>query len=602
MMRHDLELFIQADKPKPFEIVGWLDANIYIVRLFVAIARMDCQRNVDPKLENVKIETTFLSLFSRYADYLSFALDVMSAVTLGTLPNDISSAILAQISSRGLRDKFQAIVAMFVKCFSILPHHLTHLIINENILKLLPNKKHHQLHRLVHQEIIANLRDPTLYYSAFFGAIANNFDELFQPECSRPLLELIQSTYQEAFIPDGTQSPQTQQQSALPFGNELFEFVLKVICSKRSQLYELLFSLFHVLVQNPNPPKLGQYFLRFKQLPFSMSNLLRYLSEDPKDEAYISLLAIFVYPFCQDQQADVWANLFIQAMQSDHMVRAVWVLYSQLLRTFPQWIEQLKKPAQIRFVSALAATMNRLGEKDVVYPRRLLSEIADLFANYCVMLHDFPPGHEFIQIEGQTFSANFILNAVRQSDIKDEELLRNVYCQLLCKSDFFHVLTNKFTSEFVAFLEQQCPNAIKNADDMFNNEAVSIHLFIKHHIFRENVVGRAPDPRCLLLLCLEVCSCPGTARTAVSLIDSIMEVITPPMQLISRTQTALVHASVYDYKAAKGVIEKRNLAVHNQHGGRLTLAKKGIDECSYPVGMVGLSPATADCNGRPFVF
>jgi hypothetical protein len=43
------------------------------------------------------------------------------------------------------------------------------------------------------------------------------------------------------------------------------------------------------------------------------------------------------------------------------------------------------------------------------------------------------------------------------------------------------------------------------------------------------------------------------------------------------------------------------LAVPNQQGGRLTLAKEGIDQCSYPVGVVGLSPAEAECNGRPFV-
>jgi hypothetical protein len=47
---------------------------------------------------------------------------------------------------------------------------------------------------------------------------------------------MIKITYQEAFVPDGSQSPGQQQQASLPYGNDLFEVVLKVIYSKKYPL------------------------------------------------------------------------------------------------------------------------------------------------------------------------------------------------------------------------------------------------------------------------------------------------------------------------------------------------------------------------------
>jgi hypothetical protein len=108
-----------------------------------------------------------------------------------------------------------------------------------------------------------------------------------------------------------------------------------------------------------------------------MSSFLRYLTEDPKQEVAVSLLSIFLYEYCQEsgQQTDTWANLFIPGIQADsYLVAALRALGTHISRAFPQWIDQLWKGTQARFIAALAATMNRLSEKLFAWPRLVLTK------------------------------------------------------------------------------------------------------------------------------------------------------------------------------------------------------------------------------------
>jgi hypothetical protein len=558
LIQRQMQLFMTRAEPgQRFELQQWLDTSAIIVRMFGFVAQAECQGKSD------KPEMAFLDLFGRYCDYLSFGLDLFSYGASLTVPPEVSH-LLASLAVRDIRDKFQGIIITFAKSFGFLPHHMASLIINGNVLKLLPCKTHHFFHKVVHQEILKNLKDPNLYYSAFFGAISSHFDVLFSQDISRTLLDLVMSTFQEAFATDGSQSPQSQQQ-ALPYGNDLFEFVLKVICSRRTLLYEKLFMMLHQLVHQPNLPRLAQFFARLKQLPFSISSLLRFLSEDPKHESFVSLLALFLYPFCQEsaQQPDVWANLFVPAIQSDMLVLpALQLLCSHLGRAFPKWVDQLRKGTQTRFIAALAATMNRLPEKDLSFPKLLLSKITDIFLGCSVLLHELPPHHEYVVIHNKAISAHFIFSAAKQLEAlseRDQGLLRKVYVQLIQKFDFFHAVTNGALNEVSEFIAQKCSNVILEADGCFSGPALFAHLFVKHRYLREksNAVSTDHNPVDFANYCGEVCSNGQTAETAVSLIDELLGICSPPLQTMNKLQNALVQASLYDYPHTREVLERR---------------------------------------------
>ncbi|OHS97546.1 hypothetical protein TRFO_36238 [Tritrichomonas foetus] len=594
---------------RAFDVDLWLDSNLQLMNLFFLVMSLDCPQKPDP---------IFLLIFSRLIKYAAFLIDHIGAVThIQPVNPELSKVIFSQVLHHDFRERMLKVVDTFCKIFSLMNSSVLQPIFLENLIFILPTKKHHIYHKLMHQILLKALKDPISYFSAFFNLINLKFEEIFLPSPQPSLLDLTRFVFNEAFIQienlsstpsqnlsgnvnlnsqlnknqmnssqtgqigssfnginnitNATMAAATATAAAIhtSMSNDLLKFVIKAIHAKDPMILELLLTIFHSIYPNNKPQKLTYFLNLVKQWQFSIKVALTSLSEEPKLEHLIALFALFLCPLAQvpANQIENWVNLFLPSIENDsYLFTAIRTFYNYTSRQFVQWISHFRRPIRMKIVTDLATSLPRLNGKEISYPRSLLSKVPDVTTVLSTTIDDPKPKHVYVEVYGCSLYADiFYANTLKKNQNPSENDLKILFeciCYLSLNEPFFDCANSQFLNSAADYLAQKAPDMLNNEQKIIEsilekneNEEPAIYsfLFIKFRSLNK-IDYDVKKPEQFIEYLAMLINSPFTTHSALLLMDELLKKM-PLSNIYLRINLYLIQASLYDYDGALQVIE-----------------------------------------------
>ena len=407
LLRIDFET---SQQDLEFELGNWIEVNDHLIKLSFTFISMEAESQDEKERLYMIHPSLRMPLYRQMTKHMIFVLDVI------ILTPEIKEKVIQ------LLDSFALLIATLTMNS---PNYF-----QENMLYLLPKAPQQNLHFTLHQYLIKKLTKPIYYYCCFFDTINTHFDKLFLPSPTLQLLETTRLVFNKAFTEEGgMQQPRYYNKMCI----DLFRFFLKGCLSRDYYTMKLLSYIIQITSRNLMNPKLQVFLQNFKQIPYSIPNIIRYMCEDPRIKAQASSMAIFLYLFCDpfkgcsasDEEkiktASEWYALFIPAIESElHPSYSILPFYSSTASKFSEQIPNFPKPLQYRLITSLALSFSKLkntdiNTTDINSTLTLLSRIPSITAELSRSTSIVKVQHMYVTIDGIEVDLDIVKNMLKKT-------------------------------------------------------------------------------------------------------------------------------------------------------------------------------------------
>ena len=564
LMKIDLDATDLTKPAKIFEVKNWLKCNLRTVKLIFSVVSVNFMRANEEGAS--RIDLSMASSLHRLFKYISYLLDVSGAAapSAGTASSLVSN-ILHQIHPKEFRTKMVKIFGVFVQILARLPLSLLSYLFSVGLIDLLPVRKTHTLNAAIFHELVKTLPQPYLLYLAFFQTITKNFDKLFLPvDQKMPLLDMTRVLFQNALKADET-AGNTPEAIFTPLCNEIYRFMLLAMSAKHYVLLELLLTMLHGIFQHvrTQQPRLSHFVSKLQQSGFSMHVVLQALAEDPQLESIVSLVALFLYRFCQHQDdTEQWVQLFLPALESEtKIMTAIPALIQYTSPNFASWTSQLKEPVRSRFVAALAAPISKASHKELGLLRSLVSKIPGIATELSLAPRVNKNKLRSVVYDGVVICIDTFFEAIKKegsTDVSDLQTLGACLCELVEQQSFVSANSDSLVCQISEYIAQRSPEVFLSIIELAKSDQTKwTCLFLQYrylHTPLDQIQSLERKSEFINNVC-GLCYNRTTAGPAVSLLGEIMDEVPMGPDFV-RVTCGLVHAAQFEFKAVRDIIRK----------------------------------------------
>lgn len=573
LLRIDLKS-MELSKPqaRQFDIDIWLTNHIEIMKLIDNSFQADAALMQKRRIHYSSLRA---GLAIRYAKYICYLLDLCGSFGPQSQQSDgsISAQIQQQLLLPDCRKRMLNLFEIAISTLTNLNQSLFKYVINRTMFDFIPKKPNMFFTKYFFTEFLKKLNHLYWFdfFTAFFTTLADRFTELTNPAPADTLLYITQTLFLEAF---SNTSPLTiEQTSAL--AQCIYRFIIQAISSYNSSLIELLLLMFQINVQSQNRfESLAKLIRRF---PSIINNALHILLEDESVKELISVLSLFLYPICQNNQVqsqrslpnnnpiffsntvESWVQLFLPAIESTTMV-AIPTLFRLTSNRFSQFTADLKEPTKTNFVASLFKRLSKSPKDQDL--KRLLAKIPDIACRLALDRIEPKKKNTIVLINAYQFDLTIIFQAIKKINQPSQSQISTLFegfCQYMAKLTFFDAINDKLLNDISSFIYSKSQNLFDELISRFLPPTRYVALFL-HQKYRKTIGTFIIDnPTELLQHIVSLCFSRSTAVIALDIIEQFIDLVNDN-DILLQINSAVLLASYYDEKKAFKIISEKILS------------------------------------------